>query len=278
MIMTGESGSGVEGETLGAQTLSDALADAADDDDVRAIIFRIDSPGGSALASDLVWRATQAARKKKPVIVSMSDVAGSGGYYIAAGATKIIAQPGTMTGSIGVVSARPNVHGLLARLGINTETLTRGTFADLEDITTPLQPAARQKLIDEMTHIYDLFVDRVASGRHLTPEQVNAIGRGRVWTGAQAKENGLVDELGGFTAAVQTAKQAVGIDAQQEVELVFYPKAESLLQHVADVLHARTADLIPERARSLLRTVQSVIVPFEEGAMLTVMPETITVR
>jgi protease IV len=275
MIVTGEGGSGIEGQALGAQALSDALADVADDDDVRAIVMRVDSPGGSALASDLVWRATQAARKKKPLIVSMSDVAGSGGYYIAAGASRIVAQPGTMTGSIGVVFARPNVRGLLARLGITTETLTRGTFADLDDITTALRPDERQKLIDEMTLVYDVFVSRVAAGRGLTPEQVNDLGRGRVWTGAQAKQNGLVDELGGFTTAVQAAKHAAGIDAKKEVELVFYPKPESLLQHVAALLNARTAAVVPEQLRTVLR---SLAVPFAAGTPLTVMPETIDVR
>lgn len=274
-IVTGESGSGVEGQRLGAQTVSEALADVAADDEVRAIIFRIDSPGGSALASDIVWRATQAARKKKPVIVSMSDVAGSGGYYIAAGATKIVAQPATMTGSIGVVFARPNIHGLLARLGVNTETITRGKFADLDDLTTPLRADARQKLIDEMTHIYDVFVDRVATGRSLTAERVNEVGRGRVWTGAQAKENGLVDELGGFASAVQAAKQAAGIDATREVELVFYPQREALLQRVAELLNTRVVEVVPGALRGALR---SVVVPFEEGALLTVMPESVDVR
>ncbi|MFI5366122.1 MAG: signal peptide peptidase SppA [Candidatus Binatia bacterium] len=274
-IVTGESGSGVEGQTLGAQTVSDALAEVAADDDVRAIIFRIDSPGGSALASDMIWRATQAARKQKPVIVSMSDVAGSGGYYIAAGATKIVAQPATMTGSIGVVFARPNIRGLLARLGVNTETITRGKFADLDDLTTPLRPDARQKLIDEMTHIYDVFVDRVATGRSLTAERVNEIGRGRVWTGAQAKENGLVDELGGFASAVQLAKQAASIDAKREVELVFYPEREALFERVAELLSTRVVEVVPETLRSALR---SVVVPFEEGAVLTVMPESVDVR
>lgn len=274
-IMTGESGSSLAGQTLGAQTVSDALAEVADDDDVRAIVFRIDSPGGSALASDVVWRATQAARKKKPVIVSMADVAGSGGYYIAAGATRIVAQPATMTGSIGVVFARPNIRGLLARLGINTETITRGKFADLDDLTAPLKADGRQKLVDEMTHIYDVFVERVATGRKLTAERVNEIGRGRVWTGAQAKENGLVDELGGFATAIQAAKQAAGIEAKQEVELVFYPKRKSMLERVAEVLNTRAVEELPESLHSALR---SVVVPFEEGALLTVMPESIDVR
>jgi protease IV len=274
-VTTGEGGTGAQGQMLGADSVSRALNDAADDDDVRAIVFRIDSPGGSALASDLIWRATQQARKKKPVIVSMSDVAGSGGYYIAAGASKIVAQPATMTGSIGVVVARPNIHGLLGKLGITTESLGRGKFAQLQDITTPLDPEGRQKIIAEMNHIYDVFVDRVASGRSMTTARVNDIGRGRVWTGAQAKENGLIDEIGGFMTALRVAKEATGIEASQEVELVFYPKAKGLLARVGELLNARAAIELPPSWQAVLRTIAS---PFEDGTLLTLMPMTIDVR
>lgn len=273
-IVTGESGTGIQGEMMGSDTVSHAIRDAADDAAVRAIVFRVDSPGGSALASDLVWRATQQARKKKPVIVSMSDVAASGGYYVSAGGTRILAQPGTLTGSIGVVFARANVKGLLTRLGINTETITRGPFADLEDMTTPLTPAGRQKLVAEMDHIYDVFVDRVAAGRNLTAERVNDIGRGRVWTGAQAKENGLVDELGGFMAATQAAKTAAGIDAKQEVELVYYPRRKSLLERLSDALGGKSTDL-PGAWQQVLRTVAA---PFADGSLLTLMHERIEIR
>jgi protease-4 len=274
-IVMGDSGTSVQGEMMGSTTVSRALTEAAEDDTVRAIVFRVDSPGGSALASDLVWRATQEARKKKPVIVSMSDVAGSGGYYISAGANRILAQPGTLTGSVGVVMARPNVSGFLARLGITTETIPRGKFASLEDLTTPLTPEGRQKLVNEMEHIYDVFVSRVASGRSLSAEQVNDIGRGRVWTGAQAKENGLVDELGGFRAAIQAAKQAAGIAATQEVDLTFYPKQKSLLERVGELLSARTHVALPRAWQEVLH---AVVLPFEAGTMLTLMPETIDIR
>jgi protease-4 len=273
-IVTGDSGTSIQGDMMGSDTVSRALKDAADDDAVRAIIFRVDSPGGSALASDLVWRATQQARKKKPVIVSMSDVAGSGGYYISAGGSRIVAQPGTLTGSIGVVFARANIKGLLARLGINTETITRGPFANLEDMTTPLTPEGREKLIAEMDHIYDVFVERVAAGRSLTAERVNDIGRGRVWTGEQAKANGLIDELGGFMAATQAAKAAAGIDPKQEVELVYYPRRKSLLERLSEALSGRSTDL-PGAWQRLLRT---VALPFEDGSLLTLMPETVEVR
>jgi len=274
-IVPGESGSSLQGELLGADTVSEALADAAADDDAKAIVFRVDSPGGSALASDLVWRATQAARKKKPVIVSMSDVAGSGGYYISAGANRIVAQPATMTGSIGVVFVRPNIKGMLARLGITTESITRGKFAALDDLTTALSDEGRRKLVAEMDHIYDVFVERVASGRGMTTERVNDIGRGRVWTGAQAKENGLVDELGGFAAAIQAAKQAAGIDASKEVELVFYPQPKSLVERLGQLLGARATIDVPAPWR---RALQAVTLPFEDGALLTLMRQIVDVR
>jgi len=274
-IITGEGGSSVEGDMMGADSASQALKDAANDESARAIILRIDSPGGSALASDLVWRATQQARKKKPIIVSMSDVAGSGGYYIAAGANKIVAQPGTMTGSIGVVFARPNIKGLLARAGINTESIGRGKFAELDDLTTPLTPEGREKLIAEMNHIYDIFVDRVAAGRNLTRERVNEIGRGRVWTGAQAKENGLVDELGGFATAIQTAKQAAGIEATHEVELVFFPKHKPLIERLGELLSARATIELP---RAWQQAVRALAPPFTDNTLLTLMPASIDIH
>lgn len=274
-ITSGESGTSFEGPMMGAETVSRALEDAASDDAVRAIVLRIDSPGGSALASDLVWRATQEARKKKPVIVSMSDVAGSGGYYIAAGASRIVAEPATLTGSIGVVMVRPNIRGLLARLGINTATLSRGKFAAVGDITTPLSAEGRQKLIAEMDHIYQNFVDRVATGRKLSAERVNEIGRGRVWTGAQAKENGLVDELGGFATAIQTAKEAAGIAPTQEVEIAFYPRPKSLLERLGGWLDTDTPVSLPA---SWQRALVSLSPPFEAGSVLTMMRESIEVR
>jgi protease-4 len=274
-IVTGESGTGVEGQMLGADTATEALKEAAEDDDVRAIVLRIDSPGGSALASDLVWRATQQARRKKPLIVSMSDVAASGGYYIAAGASRILAQPGTLTGSIGVVFVRPNVHGFLARIGVNTETIGRGRFAELDDLTTPLSDAGRQKLIDEMQHIYDIFVQRVAAGRNMTAERVNDVGRGRVWTGAQATENGLVDEAGGFMAAIQAAKRAAGVEPEKEVQLVFFPRPRGALERVGELLGARASLDVPRPWQDVLR---SVVLPFADGTLLALMPEMVDVR
>lgn len=275
MITTGESGTSIQGETMGADTVAQALRDASEDPEVRAIVLRIDSPGGSALASDLVWRATQEARKTKPLVVSMSDVAGSGGYYIAAGANRIVAQPGTLTGSIGVVMARPDVRGLLARMGINTQSITRGKFADLDSMLSPLTPEGRQKLVRQIDDIYELFVSRVASGRKMAAERVKDIGRGRVWTGAQARENGLVDELGGFMAAIQAAKEAAGIEAAQEVELSYYPEPKTLFERISQLLGVRALDAIPA---SMLQPLRALIVPFQDGSLLTLMPEVFQVQ
>src|SRR6185503_1455436 len=176
---------------------------AADDPGISAILFRIDSPGGSAFASDVVWNATQRARAKgKPLIASFSDVAASGGYYVAAGADAIVASPGTITGSIGVLAVRPVLAGLLAKLEIGAEAITRGAHADLQLTSRPLSPASRERLRREVDSFYALFVKRVADGRKLDPPGVDEVGRGRVWTGAQAVERGLVDELGGLREAV----------------------------------------------------------------------------
>jgi protease-4 len=270
-IITGKSESSVvTGRiVMGSDTIVEAFRKASEDDDIKAIVFRIDSPGGSALASDLIWRATRSAGRAKPVIVSMSDVAGSGGYYVAAGATRIVAQPGTLTGSIGVVVTRPDVSGFLAKLGINTESLKRGDLADLGSLTTPLTAGARARLVESMQHIYDVFVQRVSEGRGLSPQRVDEIGRGRVWTGEQALANGLVDETGGFFAALDAAKTAAGIPVSRKVELVFYPKRKGLGERLMELFSTRIFGPPPawwQRLRGALGAFE-----FPAGSILTMM-------
>lgn len=277
-ILRGESdGSAFGGSpTVGADTLAEAFDQAAQDDGVAAILFRIDSPGGSALASDLIWEATQRARKKKPVIVSMSDVAGSGGYYVAAGASRIFAQPGTITGSIGIVVSRPNIGGLLAKLGVTSETIGRGEMANLSSVTTSLRPAERERVLASMRTTYDLFVHRVAGGRGMTYDEVDAVGQGRVFTGAQAVERKLVDELGGFMAALEAAKKAAGIPPSRAVPLAFYPKPKPVFERLAELIGARTGVRLPRwlgQTRELLLPLE-----FPEGSLLTLMPMRIEVR
>ena len=225
-IVTGDPGGRTfGGQIMGSDRMVKELMEAAQDDSVKAVIFRIDSGGGSALASDLIWRATQKVREKKPLLVSMSDVAGSGGYYIACGADAIVAEPGTITGSIGVFTAHLSLGKLLEKTGIGTATLTRGKFADYQKLDKPLSEPAREKTRASIQALYDIFTRKVAQGRKLTPERVNQLGRGRIWTGAQAKELGLVDELGGVLTAVELAKTRLGA---KEVELVWQKPPVSL--------------------------------------------------
>lgn len=276
-VTTGESDGMPGGDsTMGADTLVEAFNAAAADDGVAAIVFRIDSPGGSALAADLIWQAAHAARERKPVVVSMSDVAASGGYYVAAPATRVVANPGTITGSIGVVLAKPNVSGLLAKLGINTVELQRGELAALLSLTQSFSPAELARMNATMDYVYDLFVDRVARGRALEKSQVDEVGRGRVWTGAQAQERSLVDELGGFLAAINAAKKAAGIPVDERVALRFYPQEKTLLQRLAKLLGTRLSSAVPPWWRQIERA--TVAWRFPAGSVLTLMPQDVTVR
>jgi len=217
---------------LASTTVSRALHDAAEDPNIKAIVFRIDSPGGSALASDVVYHAVLEAKKKKPLVVSFSDVAASGGYYVAAAADTIVSQPGTLTGSIGVFVLRPVIGGLLDKLGIGHAAVTRGTHADLLLSTQPLTPGTRERLESEVRSVYDLFVERVSSGRSLEPSYVNEVGQGRVWTGAQASERKLVNTLGGLHVAVDRAKEQAGLKKDADVALLPYPPPEPLAEQI----------------------------------------------
>lgn len=278
MITTGESAGGLlrDESSMGADTLRKVFEEISDDDTVDAIVFRIDSPGGSALASDLIWRATQQARSVKPVIVSMSDVAGSGGYYVAAGASEIFAAPGTLTGSIGVVLAKPNIRGLLGRLGVETATLQRGEAADMASLTQSFDAAELASVRASMAEVYTLFLDRVASGRSMEADQVDAVGRGRVWTGEQARDNGLIDELGGLLDSIDAAKRAIGLNVAEKVEVVFYPRSRGLFERLADALTTRVAT----RAPVWLGRLRGALAAFEwpDGSILTLMPQQIEIR
>ncbi len=269
------------GAVLASETVSRALADAAGDPRVSAIIFRIDSPGGSPLASDVVWRATQLARERgKPLVASFSDVAASGGYYVACGADAIVAPPGALTGSIGVFLIRPVFAGLLEKLGIGVESLTRGEHADLLIASRPLSPDTRARLRTEVESIYDLFVERVAAGRGLAPERVREVGRGRVWTGEQAVARGLVDELGGLRAAVARARSAVGLAADADVELIPFPQPRSVFQQLTDVLEpglgALAAGAVP--LPRLLRRLEEWVAAVPAGSPALIPPLWVEIR
>jgi protease-4 len=222
----------VGGQMVGSDTMVKAINDAADDASIKAIVLRVDSPGGSALASDLMWYAIENAKaKKKPVVVSMADVAASGGYYISCNADKIVAEPSTITGSIGVFLGKPVMKGFYDWLGISNEYVMRGKNAGIFRETVKWTDEERAKMQDQANKIYfGDFVPKVAKGRGKTDEQVNALGQGRVWTGTQAKERGLVDEFGGLEKAIEIAKQLANLPADKEVKRVAFPEARPFFE------------------------------------------------
>ena len=218
-------------ETMGSENISRAIRTARLDDKVKALVLRINSPGGSSLASDVIWREVELTKKVKPVIVSMGDVAASGGYYIACAADSIFAQPNTITGSIGVFAIIPNMKKFFNnKLGITFDEVKTGKFSEIS-ITRPLSDDERLLLQAEVNNIYKTFTQKVANGRHKTPEFIDKIGQGRVWTGAEAIKIGLVDRLGNIEDAVKSAAKKAGL---KEYKLVDYPAQKDPLKELFD--------------------------------------------
>ena len=192
--------------TIGAG-LGDRLREAAEDDDVKAVVLRMNSPGGDAFLSEQLWHAVKQLRSKKPVVVSMGDYAASGGYYISSAANRIVAQPNTLTGSIGIFGLFPNFSELVQKVGVNVEVVKTNDFADLT-ISMPYKPLTNEQRALIQRHVergYDIFLSRVAEGRHMTKAQVDSVGQGRVWLGRKAQTLGLVDKLGGLDVAIKEA-------------------------------------------------------------------------
>src|ERR1043166_6029086 len=288
-IGSGSSENSPSGEqSIGSDTLSKALNDAAADKSIKAIVLRVDSPGGSGLASDIIWHAVEAANQKKPVVVSMSDVAASGGYYISASAAKIIAQPSTITGSIGVVAGKPVLRGFYDWLGISNEYVLRGKNSGMFRETEKFSDDERAKFEDWIkTTYYGDFVPKVAQGRHKDPKDVDAVGQGRVWTGYQAKERGLVDDFGGLDKAIEVAKQLAKIPADKGVERVILPYPTTFLQELlsggndnsntkVEQQRAMYAAL-PEDARRAFRYMQ-LMDRMKNGESMLLMPYDIRVK
>ena len=216
---------------LGSADMARELRDLAEDDAVVAVVLRVDSPGGSALASDLILREVEQLRAKKPVVVSMSDVAASGGYYIAARATRIVAEPATITGSIGVVTGKLATGRFQQELlGVTHDPLMRGANADLYSALKPFDERQTALMRGRVNEIYGRFLDHVAEGRKLARSAVEAVAGGRVWTGNDALAAGLVDELGGLDRAVELAREAANIPDSEKLPLVYLPKAPSFLE------------------------------------------------
>ena len=226
-IVSGKSGTDpVWGRTIGADSFLDALDEAKDEDGVQAIVVRIDSPGGEVYASHLMWRGLKQAAEELPVVASFSDLAASGGYYMAMGADTILADDATLTGSIGVVGGKFDLHGLYDKLGINVETQTRGQNAEWLTSARAFTPAERERYVAEMFDEYRTFVGIVAENRGTTAGEIDSIARGRVWTGGQSYENGLVDEIGGLEKSIEVAKVMSGLKADADVRVEIFPRVK----------------------------------------------------
>jgi protease-4 len=211
------------GEYISGVATAAQIDRASRDERVHAIVFRVNSPGGSAVGSDLVWRAVREAQGRgKPVIVSMGDVAGSGGYYVAAGADAIVAEPATITGSIGVVYAKFNLGSLLTELGVHFDFVKSAPISDAMSFARAMTDAELAQLNETVGHLYSAFTAKVAEGRHLSPEQAEAVAKGRIWSGLAAKERGLIDEVGGLSTAIAIARDRAHIAADRPHQLVTY--------------------------------------------------------
>ncbi len=257
-ITEGKSHNGLfSGSSLGSTTMIETLKKAFDDAKVVAVVLRIDSPGGSATASDLIWRETvrhPQAGARKPLVASMGNVAGSGGYYIAMGAKKIFAEPGTITGSIGVGGGKLVTGGLYEKLGMNTEILSRGKNSGALSSTQPFTPDERRVWTKLLEETYHEFVSKAAEGRKMDYDRLEALAQGRVYTGRQAKKLGLIDEVGTLADAVAEAKKLAGLKPDADVEIEILPQPKSFFEQFFSGESAETdefAAALPDVVKTL---------------------------
>lgn len=280
-IVPGKSHTGAEfGRQAGAETLIEALREARKRHAVKAVVLRVDSPGGSSDASDDIWREVERCRRAKPVIVSMSDYAASGGYYIAAPADSIVADPVTLTGSIGIFGGKLNFVGLLHKAGLSIETISRGAHADMYSPFTDFTPEEARRYHALLEQGYSAFIDRVARGRHRTRSQVEAVAGGRVWTGLAARSRGLVDRLGGLEVAIDMARARAGIAPDEDFVVERLPRVRrsflyGLLQTLFDEddYSSRASLDLPPALRALIAMARLPV-----GQSLALMPYSIEVR
>ncbi len=242
----------------------------SDNASIRGVILRVDSPGGDAIASDEILAELKQLARKKPLVISMSDVAASGGYYISMTGDSVVAYPGTITGSIGVVYGKVNLEGLYSKLGISTEILKRGRFADIDSGARALSPEGRTKLRESLQFIYDGFLKRVGEGRKRPPAEIEPVAQGRVWLGTQAKENGLIDETGTLDTAISLLRKKAKLGGDETaVDLDVYPRQKSWIE----VLMARDMEAsAPSEIKTLVTALGPGFAPWLQGGMLRVMP------
>jgi protease IV len=273
----------VNGPVLGSDSFVEYIREIRADSSIRAVVLRIDSPGGASTASDVIWRElmiTKNDARKRPIVVSMSDLAASGGYYIAMAGDVLVAQPGTLTGSIGIYTGKFVTGGSFEKLGANIEATSDGRHAEIYSPDRRFTDEERAKVQESMQAFYDQFVEKVAEARHTSPEKIDQIAQGRVWTGHQARQVGLVDQLGGMQAAVTIAKQRARIPAEEEVELVVYPPRRTFFQVVTEQFEQPAELTTAESIMALLgprerRILGALLVPsrlFRSGEVLAHMP------
>ncbi len=264
---------GADEKSLTSYGFDRMLRQVAGDSSIKGVIVRIDSPGGEVPASDEIWREMSLLSKKKPLVISMSDVAASGGYYMAMTGDPIVAEAGTETGSIGVLFGKPDLKGLYNKLGVTQDAIQRGTNADIDSEYTPLRPEQQALLRQGIDQTYHDFVSKVAAARHRPYDQIEPVAQGRVWLGQQAQPRGLVDRLGGLDTAVDMLKAKAGIPAAEQVRIVVYPQSRSWLDLLLrrspdDVVEARLAQVfgrVPYRA-------------WMKGGYLRILPYRVTVQ
>jgi protease-4 len=276
----------VNGPVVGSDTLIESIRQARHDSSVRAIVLRVDSPGGSSIASDAIWRELMIAkgeRADRPLVVSMSDLAASGGYYIALPAHVIVAEPSTLTGSIGIFGGKVVTGGVYEKLGARIDSTSIGRNAEINSPARKYNPEELKKLQEQLQAFYDQFVEKVADSRHSTPEKIDQIAQGRVWTGRQAKENGLVDQLGGLDAAIAVAKQRAKIAPTTDVEIVTFPPRKTFYELLSDqfsgtgesaAVSAWLAANLSTGELQALRTIRGPFAMFRRGEPLALMPFT----
>ncbi|HKT79345.1 MAG TPA: signal peptide peptidase SppA [Vicinamibacterales bacterium] len=287
-IVSGPSGyDPLQGAVVGSDTLIQSIRRLRKDRNVRAIVLRIDSPGGSATASDAIWRELMIAKREhqdRPIVASMSDLGASGGYFVALPADKIVAQPSTLTGSIGIFGGKFTTGGVYEKLGAGVDSVSDGRRAEINSPLRPYNADERGKLEEQLRAFYQDFVAKVAESRKKTPEQIDQLGQGRVWTGHQARERGLIDAEGGLDTAIRIAKEAAKIDAASDVEIVSYPAPKSLYELIAEQLSgtssARMAigswlsSNLTAGEREVLRAMHGPLSIFRPGELLALMPVT----
>jgi protease-4 len=274
----------LNGAVAGSDSVVADIRRVRDDPSFDAVVLRIVSPGGSAVASDVIWRELQVARERRPerpLIASMGDVAASGGYYIAMAADTVVAQPATLTGSIGVYAGKVAIGGVLERFGVSTGTVAFGRNAGIDSPFEPFSPEQRSRLDAYVQAFYGTFVGRVADARGTTPEAIDAVAQGRIWSGASARDRGLVDELGGLETAVMIAKAEAGIPADEDVELVMFPQGRTLFEVLTEQLGGTVEagslfDALGfSRERQVLAALMAPARLFRTGEPLALLPFTL---